>query len=449
MITEGEGAEAGRPRVSRVAVAQGLRVVLAGRDFRRLLVTRLASQAGDGVFQVALASLFFFSPERQATAGQIALAFAVLVLPYSLAGPFAGVLLDRWPRRMILVNANLVRAGLTTVVAALILADPPGLPLYAAVLACVSVNRFLLAGLSASLPHVVPHSQLVTANALSPTAGTVAAIGGGGLGFGLRPLLGDGAAGDARLVLVAGAVFAAAALSAGRMHPDLLGPLAASHPTTTAAHRVGQVLTGLIGGAHHLWQRRPAAYALAVVTASRFCYGLSVVAAILLHRNYLHDPADVAAGLAGLASAAAAGGVGFLLAAVVTPAAVRRLGLHAWMRICLLLAAGTEAVFVVRLTEPLLLAGSFVTGLAVQGVKISVDTVVQHTVDDSFRGRIFSLYDVLFNVAFVAAAAVAAATLPSSGYSSTLFGCVALGYAASAVGHGWAARGQNELLPAG
>ena len=49
-----------------------------------------------------------------------------------------------------------------------------------------AVNRFVLAGLSASLPRVVDAERLVMANSLSPTAGTLAATAGGGLAFALR-----------------------------------------------------------------------------------------------------------------------------------------------------------------------------------------------------------------------------------------------------------------------
>ena len=98
-------------RLAGMSFAGDLRAVVRHRDFRRLFATRLTSQAADGAFQAALASLFFFSPERQTSAGSVAAAFATLLLPYSLVGPFAGVLLDRWRRRQILVVANLLRAA--------------------------------------------------------------------------------------------------------------------------------------------------------------------------------------------------------------------------------------------------------------------------------------------------------------------------------------------------
>jgi len=55
------------------------------------------------------------------------------------------------------------------------------------------------------------------------------------------------------------------------------------------------------------------------------------------------------------------------------------------------------------------------------------------SVDDDFRGRIFSVYDVLFNVAFVGAAGVAALMLPPDGRSVPLVVTIAVIYGAVAV----------------
>ena len=152
----------------------------ARRDFRRLLLVRLLGQFGDGVFQAALAGAVLFNPERQAHASEIAAGFAVLLLPYSFIGPFAGVLLDRWWRQRVLVVANLVRAVLVLGVAAEMAVGIDNEPFYVSALVVVSVNRFVLSTLSASLPHVVDPPELVTANALSTTCGGIATTLGGG-----------------------------------------------------------------------------------------------------------------------------------------------------------------------------------------------------------------------------------------------------------------------------
>lgn len=156
-------------------VVRDLGVLLRLRNFRRLLAVRLLSQSADGVYQVALATYVVFSPENETTPGAIASAMAVLLLPYSLIGPFAGVLLDRWPRRQVFLYGNLLRAVLACCTALLLLSSVPDWLFYASALCVTAVNRFVLAGLSAALPRVVDTERLVLANSLSPTAGTLAA----------------------------------------------------------------------------------------------------------------------------------------------------------------------------------------------------------------------------------------------------------------------------------
>ena len=196
------------------------------RDFRQLFATRLTSQGGDGAFQVGLATLVFFSAERAATAAAAAAAFTLAFLPYTIVGPFAGVLLDRWRRRQIMLVANLVRTVLVLVVVAVVLRGSVGFTLSLLVLTCLSLNRFFLAGLGASLPHVVPADELVMANAVAPTSGTVAALLGAAAGFAVRRAAGHGDAADAAVLVVAAAAYLGAALLTLRMARDLLGPAA-------------------------------------------------------------------------------------------------------------------------------------------------------------------------------------------------------------------------------
>ena len=89
-------------------------------EFWRLLELRAASQFGDGLFQAGLAGALLFNPDRAAGPWEIVAAFAVLFLPYSVLGPFAGALLDRWDRRLVFVGANLGRLVLMLGIAALL-----------------------------------------------------------------------------------------------------------------------------------------------------------------------------------------------------------------------------------------------------------------------------------------------------------------------------------------
>jgi MFS family permease len=81
---------------------------------------------------------------------------------------------------------------------------------------------------------------------------------------------------------------------------------------------------------------------------------------------------------------------------------------------------------------PLYLVGALLLGFCAQGLKICVDTLVQRCVDDEFRGRVFALYDMLFNVAVVTAAVMVALVLPADGYAPVSVIVIGLAYLATA-----------------
>jgi MFS family permease len=414
-----------------------LRAVLRRPDFRRLYASRLASQCADGIFQASLAGAVLFNPERATDPTQVAAGLATLLLPYSLVGPFAGVLLDRWRRQRVLVAANLFRCLAVALVAVEIAVGTSGPLFYVTALTVISVNRFFLAAQSASLPHVVPPDSLVTANALATTSGTVAAVVGSGIALGLRELVGSGNGGYALIALSSAAGYALSALAAQGFDKDLLGPddVERSHRET-----VRGVARGLVAGARHVAELRPVAYALVAIGMHRFFYGISTISTLLLYRNYFTDHGVFQAGLAGLGQVFAASAVGVLLAAAITPAAVRRIGKHAWIAALFGVAAVTEVALGVPFTMQTLVPAALVLAVVAQGSKISVDTIVQEAVEDEFRGRVFSFYDTLFNVMFVAAGVVGAFVLPVSGRSYAAVVLIAVGYAVTAVAYRVATR---------
>ena len=423
-----------------------VRAIVRRADFRRLYATRLFSQCADGVFQASLAGAVLFNPEQSADPGQVAAGFAVLLLPYSLVGPFAGVLLDRWRRQRVIVVSNLLRCLVVIAVAAEIAAGVAGLPFYATALVVISVNRFFLAAQSAAQPHVVSPAQLVTGNALSTTSGTVITAVGGALALGVRGLIGAGSGTYAVIAACSLLGYAGSALAGTGFPPDALGPddVERSHRET-----IGDIARGLVAGARHVLERRPTAAALAAIGAHRFFYGISTISLLLLYRNYFTTDGFFRAGLAGLAQAFAASAVGVLAAAAVTPAVVRRTGKPTWITTVLVLAAVTEVLLVAPFTMPTLVPAALLLGFVAQASKICVDTIVQETVEDDFRGRVFSFYDVLFNLTFVAAAVAGAIILPVSGKSYLVLATIAAGYALTAVGYaGVTRRYRMRLQPA-
>lgn len=382
-----------------------LRDVLAHREFRRLFATRIVGQAGDGMLQAALATFVLFSPERAPTAERVAISFAVLLLPYSVVGPFLGVLIDRWSRRSILVAGNVLRGLITVVIAALLLAGQSGGLLAVVVLCSLGVARFLLTTLGAALPHTVSPTTLVTANALAPTSGTIASAIGGLFGVGVRQAVG-GDRGSVVVAALAVLVYAAAAGFARGFGRTTLGP-------DEPGESVGDVARGLLEGLRALRRHRPAERGIAVVAVHRAAFGALTALAVIILRTIVYPPDLPGPALTGIALVTALAAGGALVAAIVTPAAVRRFGIPRWTTSAMLVAAVAAPFGVVPETLAALLVAAVIIGGAGQAVKVSADTVVQQQIDDDHRGRVFAIYDMSVNVALVAGVtAIAVTTSP-------------------------------------
>jgi len=403
----------------------GVRRLLVVPDFRRLLASRLASQWGDGLFQAGLAGAVLFNPERHANPADIAAGFAVLLLPYSVIGPFAGALLDRWDRRRVLVVANLIRAVFILLTAMAVGAGFTGLPLYAAALVVTGVSRFVGSGLSASLPHVVEGDHLVEANAFATTFGAMSAALGAGTAVGLRQLLGDGDGGSSWTTSFAIAGSLLAAFIASRFRQGILGPDEVDEPSraiTAVAH-------GLLDGSRAAWRTPNVAASLAGLLAHRLAFGASLLLTLLLLRH------GGGTGFAGFAGVAIASGVGILLAGLIIDRIVDRLGRKRTISAALALGAAAQLGLGLPMLLPTLVVAAFVVAFVGQVVKLCVDASVQSEVGDEVRGRVFALYDTLFNAAQVASVAVAAAVVPLDGRSTGLIIGTAVLYLLGLCGH--------------
>jgi len=387
---------------------------------------RLASQFGDGLFQAGLAWLVLLSPERQHTPAAVASAAALILLPFSVVGPFTGVILDRRSRRQVLAYGQTGRVILVITLALAADSTQPGALAYTLGIAALGLNRFLLAALSAGLPHVVPRELLVTANAVAPTAGTIATLVGAGVGGVVLSIEG---AGSRTVLLLASGAFGCAGLLALRLSRSALGP--GPIPTGSDVHAdLRQVARDFADGMRHLRSRAAAWWALVAFGSYRFWYGLwTVQVAMLTLGATTYD-------LSAAATVATVSAIGFVGAAVVTPLGRRRIPDRPWAVASLLLAGVAVASTAVARDVAALAGAGFVLGLVAQSLKICTDTTLQRHVADSHLGRAFAVYDVAFNAAFVAAAVLAVFLVPASGQTSLAPLLAAAGLALTAAAYG-------------
>ena len=429
---------------SKSAVWADLRGVLAGRDFRRLFATRLISQAGDGIVTAGVGTYVFFNATTFPSPAAGAAAFAVLYLPYSLIGPFAGVFIDRWARRQILVWSALLRSVFVALTAAFMALGNRGVPLYVAVLLVLGVNRFFLSSLSAALPHVVAEDELVMANSVSPTVGGISATIGGVVALGLNVATGNTERGAAITLLAGGGCYVAASLVAATMARDRLGPVSQDAQARRGLRsELASVAAGLADGVRYIVRRRGPAAALGATGGFSFLFGPLFLMSILLYRNYFYrSSVSVAEGHFG--ALVVLSGIGYACAALVTPPVTRRLSKPAW--ITLLLAASAVVTLALGETfiQPAYLAIGFCLYLTRQSVAICAVTILQEEVDDAYRGRVFAFYDMMFNAAYVAGAALSVVLMPANGHSPDLIAVVAAGFAVVAAGYWLAVRRQSS-----
>jgi MFS family permease len=409
-----------------------LRTVLAERDFRKLFWTRLVSQTGDGIITAAVGTYVFFNASTFPSPLAGAAAFAVLYLPYSLIGPFAGVLIDRWSRRQILVWSAPIRGLLVVVTAALMVSNDRGVPLYIAVLILSGVSRFLLSTLSVALPHVTPPQKLVVANAVSDTLGGMMSALGGIVALGINAATGDTERGAAVTMLVGGGCYVAG---------SLLGPGQAHARAVRLADDLADVLSGLVAGARYVLRRRAPRSALFATSAYSFLFGPLFLMTVLLYRNYFY-PAHVTVAESHVGRLAVLSAVGYVCAALITPPATRHLSKRAWITLMLVVAGVVAAVLGETFNEFGYLAVGFLMYLARQSVAITSVTILQEGIEDGFRGRVFAFYDMLYNAAYAAGAALFAVFMASDGKSPAVVAVVAAGFLVAAVAY-WLSAGPS------
>jgi len=393
----------------------------------RLLGVRWSGQATDGLFQSALASFVLFSPERQADALSAAIAFAVVLLPYSLVGPFVGTILDRVSRQSALLFSNLARAINLLVVAWLVFAGQTGVELTVFVLIAFGINRLILAGLSAGLPLVIESKSLISANALAVTGGSVLVVLGGGLGVAIRNLFDNLAVADhadAIMVLFAAGGYLSAALLTLRVGKKEIGPL--PHEVKEASLKEG--INEMREGFAFLRTHSDAIRGIIATAVQRGGITALTLTALLLERNTFNSPSNPEEGLKGFGIVLTIAGVGITLGALTAPYGVKRFGRHRWIKWSLLVGAGGPIFLVVSQTEIALALTGFFVALCGQNVKVTNDALVQSKIDDYYRGRVFAVYDVLVNGAIVSGGLIAALLLPTSGVTPWVPALVSASY---------------------
>ncbi|HSL11997.1 MAG TPA: MFS transporter [Actinomycetota bacterium] len=378
------------------------RAALRSGDFRKLVAIRLIGQCGDGFFQAALVASVVFAPEDQSTTVGLFKAYLIVALPFTVLGPFVGVFIDRWPRRAILTVAPLVKAAL--VGAALFDPTTEAWPFYAGTLLVISVNRFLLAAAQAVVPRLVPREDLLMANSIATVGGTVALL----VGVFVGGRIVDAVGSSVPVVVVAGLSAVVASVIAGRMRSDL-APHTLPEAPELLRHEIRRVLVEFRDGVGRVVRTPRALGPITSITVDQIGQGVILTLSLVVFREEFGE------GVGSFSNLIGAGGIGVLVGIATVGALEERFAKERIVAGAFVLGGATLLAVALVLTDVAILVAAGVVGLAFAWKKIPVDTIVQSSLPDGYRGRVFAAYDVFYNASRVVAAGLAIPMFPALG----------------------------------
>ncbi|MEU6263526.1 MFS transporter [Saccharopolyspora shandongensis] len=346
-----------------------VRALLARPGYRRWWAAAAISRAGDVLAGVTLLLLVL---DRTGSGTGVAGVVIADVLPVLLLAPLAGIVVDRWPRRRIMIAADLVRVVLA---ATLPLVDAHVFAIYAIAFALSAAAVFFNPAANSLLPALVGERELVAANSGVWTTAIIAQIA-------LAPLAGvlAAAAGFAVAFWVNAASFAASAVL-------LAGLVVPGH--RTAAITRGWLRDSLDGLRLLVADRLLRALAAAQLLASLSAGAISALLVVLARERLGLGPQGFGWLLAAIAVGAVAGPV------LLTRTLRGRVGPN------VVFAAfglrGLVNVLLAVTTWPVLAAASLLLyGLGTSTGTIAFTSLVQTHTDETVRGRVFAALDSLF-----------------------------------------------------
>lgn len=377
---------------------RGLALLFKNRDYGLLMAAQFAAQAGDGIVQTALGKFIVFGgekgfdPEAARSPDEVLRIALYIFVPYAIISPFLGVVIDRWDRRRLLFVANGLRGVVVLLIGLVGITAIPEVALFLAFVLTLASTRLVLATKSAALPATLGESNLTEGNAVSQLGGAMFQIGGAVVAIGASLFL------VARWVAIIGAlVYLAGALVALRIRK------ASDYETGTSfLTELSRVLVNIAAGIREVARSPKASASILTYFWLRTLWSFTLTGIAFVSLELLEGAETTRLILTGGGGAIGAA-LGFLLAGWLTSK----------IRTTAMLVVGSSAVAGVAVAvlggleiKPAIIALTFFLGLGFFLGKISLDTMVQESLGDDFRGRAFSLYDIAYNVAWVVAAGI-------------------------------------------
>jgi MFS family permease len=362
-------------------VLESYRRLLRNRALTQLLAGEFISGIGDWLYLTAIVIVIYTETRSAVLLGVIG---AARILPYVLLSVPAGIVVDRYDRRLVLLVTDVARGLLMLLLAAFVAVDAHVGWILAAAIAAACFSTFFGPAIAALLPTLVDESELGQANSAWATLDNLAFV----VGPALAGLL--IAAGGLTLAFILNAAsFAVVAIVLWRLpvrQASAATPEAADEPAEGRPAKEKAAWRGLL---------RPLAGPFVLDSVGSFVGGglgmLTVVIAIEVIR----------AGEAGTGYLNAAIGVGGVVAGIAAGVLVGRR-----LSVPLLVGGVVSGIGLAWLgLSSDLLAAMVAIGIGVGGallLDVVNTTLIQRTVPDEMRGRAVGVLQTTSSVLYAA-----------------------------------------------
>ncbi len=368
-------------------------------------MSQTVSQFGDKLDYLALLAVIALFPVSRTPFLRTQLSFFI-TLPVIALGPIAGILIDRWNKRRVMVVCDLLRAVCAALIPIAFILARNIYPVFILVFAMFLLGLFFGTARSAIVPDLVTRDHVLAANSLLTLIGRAATF----LGMVCGGVIIDWVFWKTYLHVEGWTVafvidsfsFLMSAILLASMMPRLAARPAV--PEKPAAPSLLRMFTrGLRTMGHELKEAvRAIAKDRKLMFAIAAFFLLVLVASLAWTLGISIIQQERGWGTRGLSILAAVGAAGLLVGAYLIGTFGHRFDLRSVMLVCfIMIGAG---LVILPFCDRFWMFGliSLASGTAISPIFIGSDTLIHRHADEFIRGRIFSLREWVFNATFVA-----------------------------------------------
>ncbi|MBE0432283.1 MFS transporter [candidate division WOR-3 bacterium] len=426
--------------------------ILRIKDFSIFTFAQTVSQFGDKLDYIALIALIGLFPKERAPL-LLSQMMISITLPVIIFGPVAGILVDRWNKKTVMVVCDILRTLCAIAIPILFIVTGSMYPVFAVVFFMFLCALFFNAARSAIIPNLVARKRILTANAVINFVSRGATF----LGMLAGGIVVDwriwhrvfGIAGWTAAFILDALTFVVSAFLLYIMKVRLPEPSAGLEQLKPRGifllvkANLAKMWRELYHALRMIIRERNIGFAMATIFLMVLAGSVVVILVVPTVQQ------EMAWGTSGVSYLAAIGAIGLVIGAYLMGIFGHHFDLKMLMLVCFILVGGSLVLF------PFL--GSFwafafvclLCGTAISPVFIGQDTLIHRYADDFIRGRIFSLRDWVLNV-LSALGAVIIGVLAAIIGKDYLFVYSGIGIALLAV-LGWLvlAHGKSNSIPQG